>query len=95
MYEARVAKVTSINATRPTHGEILRYSNGPLVWFYAGTASALMGSMQMAAGALGSGLVSNFHNGTTLPTAVLLLALALVSFALQMGYRGFEHSSES
>lgn len=56
----------------------------------AGTASALMGSMQMAAGALGSALVSYFHNGTALPMAVLLTASSLVSFSLQVGYRRFE-----
>ena len=56
----------------------------------AGTASALMGSMQMAAGALGSALVSYFHNGTALPMAVLLMASSLVSFALQLGYRRFD-----
>ncbi|MEK7251208.1 MAG: multidrug effflux MFS transporter [Bacteroidota bacterium] len=56
----------------------------------AGTASALMGSMQMAAGALGSALVSYFHDGTALPMAALLMASSLVSFALQMGYRRFE-----
>lgn len=53
---------------------------------HAGTASALMGSMQMAAGALGSALVSYFHNGTALPMAVLLLASSLVSLGLQRGY---------
>ena len=53
---------------------------------HAGTASALMGSIQMAAGALGSALVSYFHNGTALPMAVLLFASALVSLVLQKGY---------
>jgi DHA1 family bicyclomycin/chloramphenicol resistance-like MFS transporter len=53
---------------------------------YAGTASALMGSIQMAAGALGSALVSHFHNGTALPMAVLLLASAIGSLALQTWY---------
>jgi len=56
----------------------------------AGTASALMGSMQMAAGALSSALVSYFHTGTALPMAVLLMLSSLVSFALQMEYRRFE-----
>ncbi len=53
----------------------------------AGTASALMGSMQMAAGALGSALVSYFHNGTALPMAVLLLLSSIVSLSLQVGYK--------
>ncbi len=53
----------------------------------AGTASALMGSMQMASGAIGSALVSYFHTGTALPMAALLLASAVVSLVLQAGYR--------
>ncbi len=52
----------------------------------AGTASALMGSMQMAAGALGSALVSYFHNGTALPMAGLLMLSSLLSLCLQVGY---------
>lgn len=59
----------------------------------AGTASALMGSMQMAAGALGSALVSYFHTGTALPMAGLLLASALVSLGLQVGHRGFDRGT--
>jgi hypothetical protein len=53
----------------------------------AGTASALLGSMQMAAGAIGSSLVSFFHNGTAMPMAVLLLSASLGSLGLQFGYR--------
>ena len=53
----------------------------------AGTASALMGSMQMAAGAIGSALVSYFHNGTVMPMAVLLLFSSLLSLMLQFGYK--------
>ncbi len=52
----------------------------------AGTASALMGSMQMASGAIGSALVSYFHNGTVLPMAALMLTSAIVSLGLQVGY---------
>ena len=53
---------------------------------YAGTASALLGSMQMTAGALGSALVSWFHNGTSVPMTVLLMFSSFVSLGLQMGY---------
>ncbi len=53
----------------------------------AGTASALMGSMQMAAGAIGSSLVSFFHTGTALPMAGMLLVSAVVSVGLQVGNR--------
>ena len=53
---------------------------------HAGTASALLGSMQMTAGAIGSALVSYFHNGTALPMALLLIASSLISLGLQAGY---------
>lgn len=52
----------------------------------AGTASALLGSMQMAAGALGSALVSVFHTGTALPMAGVLLVAAVGSVLLQMSH---------
>lgn len=61
----------------------------------AGTASALMGSMQMAAGALGSALVSIFHTGTALPMAALMLTSAVVSLGLQAGYRRLEGRATS
>lgn len=54
---------------------------------HAGTASALLGSMQMTAGAIGSALVSYFHNGTALPMAVLLMASSVAGLGLQFGYR--------
>jgi len=57
---------------------------------YAGTASALMGSMQMAAGALGSALVSWLHDATALPMAILLTVSSLASLGVQLGYKGFE-----
>ena len=60
---------------------------------HAGTASALLGSMQMGAGALASALVSYFHDGTALPVAILLLASALVSLALQAGHTVFGNRS--
>jgi len=52
-----------------------------------------MGSMQMAAGALGSALVSYFHNGTAVPMAILLMASSRVSFALQVGYKRVDSDS--
>jgi MFS transporter, DHA1 family, multidrug resistance protein len=49
----------------------------------AGSAAALMGSMQMAASALGSASVGFFHNGTAVPMAGVLVASSAASFALQ------------
>ncbi|WP_262249472.1 multidrug effflux MFS transporter [Parapedobacter soli] len=42
----------------------------------AGSASALLGSLQMACGALSSGLVSYFHNGTSVPMAAVMAGCA-------------------
>jgi DHA1 family bicyclomycin/chloramphenicol resistance-like MFS transporter len=50
---------------------------------HAGSASALLGSMQMAAGAVASGLISYFHNGTAMPMALLLFGSAAMSLAMQ------------
>lgn len=52
---------------------------------YAGSASALLGSVQMMAGALASGLVSSLHNNTPLPMAIIMAAcatLALIALLL-------------
>lgn len=49
----------------------------------AGTASALLGGMQMASGAIASALISYFHNGTAMPMALLLFASATVGLVLQ------------
>lgn len=54
---------------------------------HAGSASALLGSMQMAAGAIASSLVSLFHNGTAMPMAIMLLGASLASLGLQFGYQ--------
>lgn len=48
----------------------------------AGTASALMGGIQLAVGALTSGLVSVLTNGTALPMAGVMAACALFSFCV-------------
>jgi DHA1 family bicyclomycin/chloramphenicol resistance-like MFS transporter len=46
----------------------------------AGSASAMMGSLQMVAGALASAMVSFFHNGTALPMASVIAAFTAISF---------------
>ncbi len=52
----------------------------------AGSASALLGSLQMVSGALASALVSSFHNGTALPMTGVLAACSTISFvALSTG----------
>lgn len=57
---------------------------------HAGTASALMGSLQMTAGALASALLSWLHTGTAMSMAVILAVSALASLALQLGYNARE-----
>ena len=52
----------------------------------AGSASALMGGVQMAVGAFTSVLVSYFSNGTSLPMAAVMASCAITSFLiLQVG----------
>lgn len=46
----------------------------------AGTASAMLGSMQMIFGAAASAFVSIFHNGTALPMAVFLMIFSVLGF---------------
>ncbi|RQP10250.1 MAG: Bcr/CflA family efflux MFS transporter [Parapedobacter sp.] len=54
----------------------------------AGSASALLGGLQMACGALSSGLVSYFHNETTVPMASTMAGCACLSlFILLAGSR--------
>lgn len=53
----------------------------------AGTASALMGSFQMAAGASSSALISVLHDGTARPMATLLLFFSLISLVFQIANR--------
>jgi DHA1 family bicyclomycin/chloramphenicol resistance-like MFS transporter len=48
----------------------------------AGSASALIGSLQMAAGAVTSALVSTLHNGTAVPMASVMTACAGVSLVM-------------
>lgn len=48
----------------------------------AGTASALMGGIQLAVGALTSGIVSFLTNGTALPMVGVMASCALLSFCV-------------
>ncbi|MFD2247086.1 multidrug effflux MFS transporter [Pontibacter ruber] len=52
----------------------------------AGSASALMGSFQMAIGALASALVSTLHNGTALPMTSVMAGATVVSLSLLLGF---------
>jgi DHA1 family bicyclomycin/chloramphenicol resistance-like MFS transporter len=52
----------------------------------AGSASALMGCLQMAGGAVGSVLIAKVQDGTLLPLALLMALLAAVA---GLGYRRF------
>jgi DHA1 family bicyclomycin/chloramphenicol resistance-like MFS transporter len=48
----------------------------------AGSASALMGAVQMGLGALSSGLVSWFSNGTALPMTAVMACCAIISLII-------------
>lgn len=48
----------------------------------AGSASALLGFLQMGLGAVSSGLVSLFHNKTQVPMLIVMCICACVSFAI-------------
>ena len=50
----------------------------------AGSASALLGSIQMGIGAFTSALVSYLNNGTAVPMAIVMACCALVSFTILM-----------
>lgn len=50
----------------------------------AGSASALIGCIQMAAGAFTAALVSRLHNGTTLPMAFVISGCALIALVMSM-----------
>ena len=55
----------------------------------AGSASALMGSAQMAIGAVASALISTFHNGTSLPMMATMAGATIVSLSLLLGFRQY------
>src|SRR5690606_34174535 len=48
----------------------------------AGSASALLGSLQMACGAVSSGMVSYFHNGTSIPMAAVMAGCASLAMLI-------------
>jgi len=48
----------------------------------AGTASALIGSLQMVAGALSSGLVSYLHNGTIMPMVLMMAGCTCIGLLI-------------
>jgi DHA1 family bicyclomycin/chloramphenicol resistance-like MFS transporter len=48
----------------------------------AGTASALMGAIQLGIGAVSTALVSILNNGTAMPMAVVMCACAICSFTI-------------
>ena len=53
----------------------------------AGTASALMGGIQLAIGAVTSGIVSILSNGTALPMTGVMASCALLSFCILLAGR--------
>lgn len=54
---------------------------------HVGSASALLGSFQMIAGALASVLVSAFHNGTILPMTLIMAVCAFLGFGLLLKHQ--------
>jgi DHA1 family bicyclomycin/chloramphenicol resistance-like MFS transporter len=60
----------------------------------AGTASALMGAIQLGFGAVSTAVVSVFNNGTAMPMATVMCACAVISFTvLLLGRRVIQRSS--
>lgn len=59
----------------------------------AGTASALMGAIQLGIGAISTALVSVFNNGTAMPMAAVMCACAVSSYCvLMIGRKRIEKS---
>lgn len=56
-------------------------SLAPFSW-NAGTASALMGAVQLGFGAVSTALVSMFNNGTAMPMSVVMCTCAIISFTV-------------
>jgi MFS transporter, DHA1 family, multidrug resistance protein len=52
----------------------------------AGSASALMGSTQMAFGAIASIIISTFHNDTALPMTMVMATATVISLSLLLGF---------
>ena len=60
----------------------------------AGTASALMGAIQLGFGAISTALVSMFNNGTAMPMSVVMCACAIISFTvLLIGRKVIQNST--
>jgi MFS transporter, DHA1 family, multidrug resistance protein len=55
----------------------------------AGSASAIMGSTQMAIGAIASALISTFHNETAIPMMSVMACATIVSLSLLLGFRSY------
>jgi DHA1 family bicyclomycin/chloramphenicol resistance-like MFS transporter len=61
----------------------------------AGTASALLGALQLGVGAVASAIVSFLHNNTPLPmTGIMTLCVSLSLLVLYLGYRRLIKASE-
>ena len=61
----------------------------------AGSASALLGCIQMAIGAFASALVSFFHNGTAWPMLVVMCTGGILSLILHLIVKNKVQSAES
>ncbi|HTJ59204.1 MAG TPA: Bcr/CflA family drug resistance efflux transporter, partial [Devosiaceae bacterium] len=69
----------------PTTGVLAMEEHGAI----AGTASALLGTLQTVAGAVVMGIVAAFFNGTAMPMVVGFAVCALIVFVLtQLTIRG-------
>ncbi|GAB3203859.1 DHA1 family bicyclomycin/chloramphenicol resistance-like MFS transporter [Pontibacter aydingkolensis] len=55
----------------------------------AGSASALMGSAQMAIGAIASVIISALHNGTAIPMMGVMAGATIISVSLLLGFRSY------
>lgn len=62
----------------------------------AGSASALMGALQMAFGALASAMVGLLFNGTALPTAIIMGSCSLLGLTVLMaGHRRIQYKERT
>jgi DHA1 family bicyclomycin/chloramphenicol resistance-like MFS transporter len=62
----------------PTTGVLAMEDHGE----FAGTASALMGTLQMVMGAVVMGIVGAFHDGTAIPMVLGFAVCAVLAFLL-------------
>ncbi len=62
----------------PTTGVLAMEEHGAI----AGTASALMGTLQMISGAVVMGIVGAFHDGTAIPMVLGFAICALAAFLI-------------